>query len=413
MLRMDRGRHQARRPDARVNVLRIIARLNVGGPARHVVLLNSGLNRRGYQTLLVHGAVGPGEASLEELTRAAGVRVVAIDELGPRISLLSDLRALVKLVRLVFAEAPDVIHTHTAKAGALGRIAGALFNATRPRRQRALLVHTFHGHVLAGYFGPVGNAAVRATERLLASITDCIITISPAQRSDIVDRFRVAPAERVVVTPLGLDLGALLSMEPGVSALRSSLGIPTAAPVFGFVGRFVPIKNIALLLDAFASTVAAVPDARLLLVGDGPLRADVERQIRDAGLAMHVHILGWTDRLVDVYSAMDVCVLSSLNEGTPVALIEAMAGGKAVVATAVGGVPDLVDAGRTGLLVESGNRAALADAMTGLARDPESRARLGRSARTEVAGRFSHLRLVDDVSALYEEWLPRRRGPHA
>ena len=200
-----------------MKTLRVIARLNVGGPARHVVLLDRGLRARGHDTRLVHGSLAPFEASLEHLAVESDLPTTHIRELGRRINLLDDLRAFVQLVRLVFREAPDVVHTHTAKAGTLGRLAACLFNFTRPRRRRCLVVHTFHGHVLTGYFAPATNVAVRLAERTLARITDRVVTISPAQRDDIVTRFRIAAAERTIVVPLGLDLEHLRRLDPGAA----------------------------------------------------------------------------------------------------------------------------------------------------------------------------------------------------
>ena len=331
--------------------------------------------------MLVHGAVGAGEGSLEHLAQTGGLPVLMLPEIGPRISLFSDALAFAKLVKLMFREAPDVIHTHTAKAGTLGRVSAALYNATRRRSRRALVVHTFHGHVLNGYFGPVGNALVRSTERALATITDCIVTISPAQRSDIVSRFRVAPERRVAMIPLGLDLQALLTVTSGPSTLRRTLGIPAGDIVFGFVGRFVPIKDLGTLINAFATVVRAVPNASLLMVGDGPSRPEIEAAAHDLGISERVHFAGWTEDLTAVYGAMDVCVLSSLNEGTPVAVIEAMASGKPVVATAVGGVPDVVDDGRTGILVPARDPHRFAAAMIALAQDCLNRTQMGQAAR--------------------------------
>jgi glycosyltransferase involved in cell wall biosynthesis len=393
-----------------LKILRVIARLNVGGPARHVVLLDQGLRARGHQTLLVHGAVGAGEASLEHLAQSEQLRIVKVPELGPRITVFSDFRAFLKLLRVTFREAPDVIHTHTAKAGTLGRAAAVLYNATRSRNRRALIVHTFHGHVLSGYFGPVGNGLVRCVERTMAKMTDCVITISASQRDDIVGKFRVAPEARVATVPLGLNLQPLLSARNGTSMLRERGGIPARDIVFGYVGRFVPIKNLNTLVLAFASVLRQLPNAWLMLVGDGPLRADIEVATQRAGVAARVRFPGWTDDLPGVYGAIDVCVLSSLNEGTPVAAIEAMAAGRPVIATRVGGVPDIIDTGRTGILVPADDINALADAMLALARDAEARARMGQAASKEVISRFSHLRLVDDIDRLYADRLAAKRG---
>jgi glycosyltransferase involved in cell wall biosynthesis len=392
-----------------LKILRVIARLNMGGPARHVVLLNDGLDARGHHTLLVHGEVGVGEGSLEHLTDVHGLRTVRIAELGPRIRMWGDFRALMTLLRLVFRERPDVVHSHTAKAGALARVSAAAYNAVRPRHRRALVVHTYHGHVFHGYFGALGSWLVRTAERVLAGMTDCVVTISPAQKEDIVDRFKIAGESRVVVIPLGLDLDALAGVASGPSQLRANLGIPEDGFVVGFVGRFVPVKNPKTIVDAFASVAAAVPNAWLLMGGDGPLRPEVEKAVQEAGLSSRVKLIGWTEDLAAVYGAIDICVLSSSNEGTPVALIEAMASGRTVVSTQVGGVPDLVRDGETGVLVPPGSASNLAAAIVELARDPEKRRVIGQTARREVVARFSHARLVADVDRLYGQLLPAKR----
>jgi glycosyltransferase involved in cell wall biosynthesis len=394
-----------------VKILRVIARLNVGGPARHVVLLDSGLRRRGHDTRLVHGSLAPGEASFEHLAAASGLPTTKIHELGRRISPLSDLRAFARLLRLVFHEAPDVVHTHTAKAGTLGRLAAGLFNMTRPRRRRCLVVHTFHGHVVTGYFRPTTSAAIRLAERTLARITDRVVTISPAQRDDIVNRFRVAAASRTIMIPLGLDLAPLARLDAAAPQLRGALGIPLRAPVVGYVGRFVPIKDLATLVGAFARVVSRVPGAVLLMVGDGPVRSEIESLVATLHLQGQVRFLGWIEDLAPLYATIDICALSSLNEGTPVALIEAMAAAKAVVAPRVGGIVDVVEHERTGLLVPPGNPEALADAIARLATDAGERSRMGAAGRNAVVTRFSHERLVEDIDLLYASALLEKRSP--
>jgi glycosyltransferase involved in cell wall biosynthesis len=394
-----------------VKILRVITRLNVGGPARHVVLLDRGLRGRGHETRLVYGSLAPGDGSLEHLAVAAGLPTTQIRALGRRISPISDLQAFARLLRLVFREAPDVVHTHTAKAGTLGRVAACLFNMTRPRRRRCVVVHTFHGHVLTGYFGPTMNVAVRRAERTLARITDRVVTISPAQRHDIVTRFNIAAAARTTVVPLGLDLERLARLDSSAAHLRGQLGIPERALVVGFVGRFVAIKDLATLVHAFARVAAERPDAVLLLVGDGPLRAEIDTLVAALALQKQVHLVGWIEDPAPVYATIDVFALSSLNEGTPVAVIEAMAAAKAVVATRVGGVADIVDDERTGLLVPPQNPKALADAILRLAVAPDERLRMGAAGRQAVIARFSPERLVDDIDTLYRDALAQKRSP--
>jgi glycosyltransferase involved in cell wall biosynthesis len=394
-----------------LKILRVIARLNVGGPARHVILLDGGLTRRGHETLLIHGAVDAGEASLEHLTKESSIPIEKIPHLGRRISVLSDLRAFARLTSTIFRISPDVVHTHTAKAGTLGRLAVLLFNATRRRDRRCLVVHTFHGHVLHGYFHPFVNVLVRFAERTLALATDRIVTISPAQKTEITRRFRIAPETKTVVIPLGLDLGALLEMPATAESYRRELSIGTGDVVVGFVGRMVPVKDVSTLVRAFAAAWARAGDLWLLLAGGGPLRSALEAEVERAGISGRVRFVGWTEDLVRVYSTIDILALSSLNEGTPVAVIEAMAAGKPVAATAVGGVPDVVSDGSTGLLVPPRDVDALAAALLQLANAPALRHRMGQAARQLVRGRFSHKRLVDDVERLYVSGLDAKRGP--
>jgi glycosyltransferase involved in cell wall biosynthesis len=397
-------------PSPVVSVLRVIARLNIGGPARHAAILAEGLRDRGFESLLVYGSVDADEGSLEALLQSRPIRRHHIAELGRRIRPWSDLRALCRLTRLIFRERPDVVHTHTAKAGTLGRLAALLYNLTRRRAERCIVVHTFHGHVFSGYFGPAGNLAVRLAERTLARITDRIVTISESQRRDIIDRYRIAPPWKTEVIELGLELAALLTLETNTT-LRQRLGWTADHVVFGFVGRLVPIKDLPSLLQAFSRVVAHVPAARLMLVGDGPRRAELERLADRLGLAPYVQFAGWQHDLTAVYGAMDVGVLSSLNEGTPVTLIEAMAAGKPVVATAVGGVEDVVRHDATGLIVPPADPAALAAAMIRLAEDPADRQRLGRQGRAETTSRFSIDRNTPQIVALYQDILGGKRGP--
>ena len=392
-----------------MKIIRVIARLNVGGPARHVVLLDRGLRARGHETLLVHGSLDTGEASLEHLAVASGLRTLSVPELGRRISLLSDARAFIHLVRTIRREAPDVVHTHTAKAGTLGRLAALFFNASRPRRRRCVVIHTFHGHVLSGYFGAAGSALARIAERTLATVSDRIIAISPRQRDELVGRFHVATSEQTAVVPLGLDIQPLLEQAVEAPNLRRDLGIGGSDVVVGFVGRFVPIKNIALLIRAFAAAAQVAPNMWLVLAGDGPMRGELQALADSSGVAPRVRFLGWTEDLSALYATFDICALSSLNEGTPVAIIEAMAAARAVVATAVGGVPDIVDDGRTGILVPSGDREALTAAIVRLAGNRGERLALGAAGRLEAARRFSFERLVDDIEQLYQEALTEKR----
>ena len=362
-------------------MLRVIARMNIGGPAHHVSMLSGRLDGTRFQTLLAFGSLGPGEGSFESLARSEGCVVTKIPGLSPRMRPHADMRALIGLIRLIGAYRPAIVHTHTAKAGFVGRFAAALAPKPRP-----LIVHTYHGHVLEGYFGPVLSAVYRFLERRLARISACLIGVSQATVDDLV-RLRVAPRERFRVVPIGLDLRRFL--EPSAeaaAALRDQCGAGADEVLLGFVGRLVPIKRVDLVLRAVATLRGEGVPIRLMIVGDGPERASLEQLALRLGIGDVAHFVGYLPDTSAAAAAAEIAILASDNEGTPVALIEAAAAGRPAVATAVGGVADVVIPG-TGVLVPAGDHVALADAVARLARDAELRAEMGARAREHVVGR--------------------------
>jgi glycosyltransferase involved in cell wall biosynthesis len=380
----------------------VIARMNVGGPAYHVSLLAGRLDRRRFESLLVHGGVGPGESSFAWRARAEGCHVEQIGQLGPEVAPFADVAALRRLAALVRRFRPDIVHTHTAKAGALGRLAALTL------RPRPLIVHTYHGHVLEGYFGPLASRACRTVERALARVSDCLVGVSQATVDDLV-RLGVAPVGRFRVIPVGLDLGRFLGSEADSAArARRVAGATDTEILLVYVGRLVPIKRVDVLLRAVARLRADATPIRLVVVGDGTSRPKLERLTGQLGLGGAVRFVGWVDDVTAVTVAADVAVLASDNEGTPVSLIEAAAAGLPAVATAVGGVPDVVVDGKTGLLAPRGDDRALTDRLRRLIDDTALRARMGANAREHVLERYSSARLVRDVEALYDELLDSR-----
>jgi glycosyltransferase involved in cell wall biosynthesis len=388
-------------PGSAVRVLRVITRLNVGGPARHVAILDEGLQRLGYDTLTVHGSLARGEGSLEELFTVRGLPHRYLPALGRRMQPISDLMVVRDLARIMRQLQPDIVHTHMAKAGAVGRLAARAHNLTRPSGSRCVIVHTFHGHVMAGHFGPAASTAVRLAERTLAAVTDRVVAISERQRDDLTRRFRVAPAARTRVVPLGLELDELFEL-PRPTPRGSGLTV-------AFVGRLAPVKDIPTLLRAFAAAAPRLPGAALQLIGDGPLRAELQALAASLGIASRVLFAGWRHDLANVYGASDVVVLTSRSEGTPVALIEALAAGRPVIATAVGGVPDVVQHGVSGLLVPAGDPDAFSEALVHLASRPDERVAMGERGRAFVRSRHTAARLVADHDAMYRELLAGRQ----
>lgn len=387
-----------------IRVLRIIARMNLGGPAHHVSILGGRLPSARYESLLVSGTPKAGEESGEDLAAQRGAKLRMARHLGPELSPVRDARALGELIRLMRAFRPDVVHTHTAKAGALGRLAALTL------RPRPVIVHTFHGHVLRGYFGRAVTALYTWIERVLGARSDRLIGVSQATVDELVE-LGVAPAQRFEVVELGLDLDEFLALSgptaPG-QALRDQCGAEPGDVVALFVGRLVPIKRVDVLLDALAAARREVPTLRAVIVGDGELRAELEAQAQRLGLQDHLTFLGYRRDLADLTSAADLAVLSSDNEGTPVALIEAGAAGLPLVSTDVGGVSAIVTP-QTGRLAPPGDPAALGAAIAAVAGDPELRRTLGAGARHHIAARWAADRLVRDIDSLYERLLAERR----
>ena len=385
-----------------LRVARVIARLNVGGPAHHVALLTIGLDAARFSSHLLVGRPSAQEAEFTSVIEGTGVMPVEIAHLGPQVAPLADLRAFAELVRQLRAIKPDIVHTHTAKAGALGRLAAL---AVRPR---PIIVHTYHGHVLEGYFGRPVTAAYRLAERLLARISDRLVAVS-AQTVDDLVRLGVAPRERFTVIPIGLDVETLLALAPEPdSEARASLGIAPEDVVLAFVGRLVPIKRLDVLLRALALALPEAPALRLLVVGDGELRERHEALARTLAIADRVSFLGFRFDLERIAGATDIAVLSSDNEGTPVALIEAGAAARPSVATDVGGVAEIVGPA-TGRLVPARDPSAMAQALVALARDAPLRRALGAAARERVMAAYGAERLVEDVARLYRELDAARR----
>jgi len=383
-----------------VRVLRVIARLNVGGPALHVSYLARGLRERGYETTLVAGDVGRGEESMAFVAEREGVDVVRLAGLSRELSPIRDAVAAVRLARLIRRLRPDILHTHTAKAGAVGRVAAILAAGRRP----PVVVHTFHGHVLRGYFGTAGTLLFRAIETALARVTDALVAVSPQVRDELV-RLRVAPAGRFVVVRLGIELEPRVHCDEDPATIRSRIGVAPDRFVVGWFGRMTAVKRTDDLLDALAALRERGVDALLLLVGDGDDRERLERLAHGRGLAKSVLFLGYQEDVARWYAACDAIVLTSANEGTPVTLIEALAASRPVVATRVGGVEDVIDDGVTGLLVRPADTHAIAERLAMLAADPDLRRRMGEAGRARVLERYAVKRLVDDVDQLYRTLL--------
>lgn len=384
-----------------IRVMRIITRLNVGSPAMHAVLLTQRLGPPVYESVLVCGANQPQGGNMAYFAEAHGVQPVYINELGDALDPVTSARLIRRLYLLMRQCQPDIVHTHMARAGFAGRAAARLAGVP-------VIVHTFHGHVFSGEFDPLSTRLFIALEQLAARWSDTIITQTQSTRRELAEVHRVARQARMTILPLGLDLDAFAHTPRGLGVFRRQWGIPPDAPLVGIVGRMVPVKNHALFLESAAQVRARLPNARFVIVGDGETRRDIEAQIDRLGLRGGVTLTGWQRDLAPLYSDLDVLVNSSHSEGTPTPIIEALTVGCPVVATAVGGVPDLLGHGSLGRLVPPGSPALLAEAIVQTLAAPLQHA----SARELMLSRYGIDRLAADLDSLYHGLLARKGRAH-
>lgn len=427
-----------------MKIVRVIARLNVGGPARHVAWLTSATQKAGIESLLIAGTVPPGEDDMTYFALEQGVTPIIIPEMSREIS-AKDVVTIWKLFRLFLRERPDIVHTHTAKAGTVGRIAGWLYRWMTPSSlwghpRPCFFVHTYHGHIFHSYYGRLKTRLFLTIEKILAYMTDRVVVISQRQYAEIHQKFGVGRNGRFAVIregqfaiiPLGLDASAFAHWEKHRHAARRDLGIGETDLAVGIIGRLTGIKNHALFLDAAArykqrfGLDGGLKDrqrrVRFIIIGDGPLRRSLETQAFSLGLKDDVIFTGSRNDPECFYSALDLVALTSLNEGTPLTLIEAMANARPVIATAVGGVPDLLgnhdltlanqsdgEAGKAGYIVcergvciDSNDTNGFCNGLNFLLEGEDLRRELGGRGRAFIQQNYSKERLVTDVLSLYE-----------
>lgn len=402
-------------------VVRIIARLNVGGPAKHVVWLTSGLEEAGYRSLLVAGTVPEGEEDMSYFAEQAGVMPLYIPEMSREIS-LKDAITTWKLFRLLLREKPDIVHTHTAKAGTVGRVAGFFYRWLAPgvligRPRPCKFVHTYHGHVFHSYYGRLKTGVFLAIEKVLARLaTDRILVVSEQQKAEINQTFRVGRRDQFRVVRLGLDLGIFANHESRRAKFREELSVDDETVLVGIVGRLTEIKNHEMFLQSVARV--GLEKVRFVIVGDGSLRETLEQQARSLGLEKKVIFAGGRKDPEYFYPALDICALTSRNEGTPLTLIEAMANARPVIATSVGGVVDLVgsveeegdyNVCERGISVRPYDVDAFAAGLGRLIQDKILQNQLGRRGYEFVDHNYRKERLLEDIKDLYGQLLNRER----
>lgn len=381
-----------------VRVLHVTNRLSIGGPAMYVTLLARGFKELGYEVEVICGTTDDLHGDMSYFADRYGIQPRVYSQLGGIVTPFKDIIALWRLYWFIREYQPDVVHTHTTKAGFIGRLAAYMVRVP-------VIVHTFHSHVFEGYFGAIVTRFFIWMERLAARMSDVVLAMTESLRRELAEDYHITRRGRIMVLPLGLDLASFAATPRKMGTFRQQWGIPADAPLVGIVGRLVPIKNHKLFLQAAKLIIQTMPQTRFVIIGDGTERPDLEAFVSEAGLEDVVIFTGWQSDLLAIYSDLDVSVVSSKNEGTPVSVIESLAAGCPVVATRVGGVPDVLSGGAFGTLVAPNDVTALANAIIKVLNHPPDVT----EAQQTMLESYGMERLIHDMDSLYRGLLAKKR----
>jgi len=383
----------------KIKIAEVITRLDRGGAPEIVETIFKSLNPVAFECKLITGYTAYPSIGTKELLKNA--KVIYIPQLRREINLIRDLSALLKLYKIFLVEKFNIVHTHTAKAGVLGRIAA--YMAGIP-----CIIHQPHGHNFYGYFGPIRSKMVVMLESFLAGFTDKIIALTELEKKDFM-HFKICGAGKIAVINNGLDLGRYRHEVFDKVKIRKEFDITAEELVVGFIGRLEPVKGVDSLIKAARIVLEKVPGIKFIITGDGTLKNDLELQVKEAGLAQKIAFTGWREDVGGILSIMDLCVLPSLNEALGIVLLQAQAQGVPVVATAVGGIAEVVINGKTGILVPPKDTFRLAEAMISLLQNKEKRLKMSETARHWAAGdRFSMKTMLEKVNGVYNELIEQK-----
>lgn len=390
-------------------MLHTITRFDKGGSAQNTSLTLSGLKQKGFQPILVTGLSLESEMKREEIEAheedirrldSESVRFIQCPSLVRRINIIKDLKAFFAMWKILKKVKPSIVHTHSSKAGLLGRIAAKITGIP-------IIVHTPHGHVFFGYFGPLKTKVFIILEKLASRITDKIIALTNREKEDHI-KFNIAPEEKFLVIHSGIELNEFkeITLDEKLKFKRE-LGIPENSSIIGTVGRLVPVKGPEYLLEAARIIIAKYPDIYIIFTGDGPLLQSLERKAQEMAINKNIGFLGWRNDIAKIIAIYDVFALPSLNEGMGRVLVEAMALGKPIVASDVGGIPDLVTHGENGFLVSPREPEQLAKYIQILLEDRDRREKMGQAGR-EIVRNFSNEKMIEKIVALYKELITQK-----
>ena len=384
-----------------IKIINVLSRMNIGGPSVHAVLLTKYLTNEKYQSSIVSGTLSDGEGDMSYLIDDYAIEHRLITSLKREISFSDDLKAVIELIKLFRREKPQIVHTNLAKAGMVGRLAAWLARVP-------VILHTYHGHVFSGYFSPLKTSLYILIERYIALISNQIVVISEMVRKDICSVYKIVSEKKVSVIPLGFELNKMEPLNKYRGFFRKQFSIPEDAPVIGIVGRLTGIKNHDLFVEIANLLLQQNNQIHFLIVGDGELRAELETKVATLGIVKNVHFTGWVTETAKMYADIDIMMLTSKNEGTPVTVIEAMYYTIPVVSSNVGGLSDLIIDGKTGFLINFLIADDYIPVILNLLGSEQERKSIGKAGHIFISDHFNIDRLITDMDNLYIKLLKKK-----
>lgn len=384
-----------------IKIINVLSRMNIGGPSVHAVLLTKYLNNEKYQSSIIYGTLSDGEGDMSYLIDDYDFEHQLITSLKREISLFDDLKAVLELYRLFRREKPQIVHTNLAKAGMVGRLAARLAGVP-------VILHTYHGHVFSGYFSPIKTSLYILIERYIALISSQIVVISEMVRKDICFKYKIVSEKKVSVISLGFEFNKMEPINKYRGSFRKQFSIPDDAPVIGIVGRLTGIKNHDLFVDIASLLHQQDDQIHFLIIGDGELRAELESKVAAMEISKNVHFTGWITETAKMYADLDIMLLTSKNEGTPVTVIEAMYYNIPAVSSNVGGLSDLIENEKTGFLVNSLVAEDYIPIILKLLESDQEQKKIGEAGHAFIADQFTIDRLIVDMENLYTKLLSKK-----
>jgi glycosyltransferase involved in cell wall biosynthesis len=384
-----------------IKIINLLSRMNIGGPSIHAVLLTKNLNTETFESILISGSLSESEGDMSYLVDQYHIQHRAIKSLQREISFFDDLKAVFELYKLFRKEKPQIVHTNMAKAGMVGRLAAWLARVP-------VVLHTYHGHVFSGYFSSKKTFIYIIIERLMALLSTQIVAISKMIKEDICFKYKIVSEKKVSVIPLGFELEKMESLDKYRGIFRRQFSIPEDALIIGIVGRITGIKNHQLFVDIADQLIKQNKSLHFLIVGDGELRPEIEQRVKSLGLEKNVHFTGWITETAKMYADMDMMLLTSKNEGTPVTVIEAMYYNIPVISSMVGGLSDMIENGKTGYLINSLIAEDYNQVIIKLLKSVREREQIGFEAHKFIVELYNINRLITDLTKLYSELLIKK-----